>query len=268
MREIMKKLQRLLICTVLSISLFSCGEEKKPAVSELQTEATEVTTAENPDNEFSLPEFDPMAGINITAEPLTEAEVPDNWHEISYGSLSLMVPPDVVESDMTNMDYYFVNEKKTIRAMFMQDAQHWEKNMDYSDEDYPAMTDENLKKAFAELGIVYDGTRPSLNKAMLSVTEGDSTDSNAESFELIAALKAQCIGMLFPGVYYFETDGTDVFVYFYEGIDFDPSAPEDEHKAVWVDAYTDDETVYSLLITATSQEEALKIASTVKAFKE
>lgn len=260
----MKRISVLLFAAALMLSLAACGKNDKPASSEILTEASESTGADDTDYGFEIPEFDPMAGINITAEPLTEADVPDDWHEVSYGSLSLMVPPDVVENEETNMAYYFVNEEKTVRVMFMEEPQQWEKNKDYSDEEYPDMTDENLKKAFAELGVVYDGTRPSLNKALLSVTEADRTDSNAESFELIAALKAQCIGMFFPGVHYLESDGKDVFVYFYEGIKFDPSAPQEEHNSVWVEVFTDDETLYSLIITAASQEEVLKIASTIK----
>lgn len=260
----MKRISVLLFAAALMLSLAACGKNDKPASSEILTEASESTGADDTDYGFEIPEFDPMAGINITAEPLTEADVPDDWHEVSYGSLSLMVPPDVVENEETNMAYYFVNEEKTVRVMFMEDPQQWEKNKDYSDEEYPDMTDENLKKAFAELGVVYDGTRPSLNKALLSVTEADRTDSNAESFELIAALKAQCIGMFFPGVHYLESDGKDVFVYFYEGIKFDPSAPQEEHNSVWVEVFTDDETLYSLIITAASQEEVLEIASTIK----
>lgn len=260
----MKRISVLLFAAALMLSLAACGKNDKPASSEILTEASESTGADDTDYGFEIPEFDPMAGINITAEPLTEADVPDDWHEVSYGSLSLMVPPDVVENEETNMAYYFVNEEKTVRVMFMEEPQQWEKNKDYSDEEYPDMTDENLKKAFAELGIVYDGTRPSLNKALLSVTEADRTDSNAESFELIAALKAQCIGMFFPGVHYLESDGKDVFVYFYEGIKFDPSAPQEEHNSVWVEVFTDDETLYSLIITAASQEEVLEIASTIK----
>lgn len=260
----MKRISVLLLAAALMLSLAACGKNDKPVSSEILTEASESTGADDTDYGFEIPEFDPMAGINITAEPLTEADVPDDWHEVSYGSLSLMVPPDVVENEETNMAYYFVNEEKTVRVMFMEEPQQWEKNKDYSDEEYPDMTDENLKKAFAELGVVYDGTRPSLNKALLSVTEADRTDSNAESFELIAALKAQCIGMFFPGVHYLESDDKDVFVYFYEGIKFDPSAPQEEHNSVWVEVFTDDETLYSLIITAASQEEVLEIASTIK----
>lgn len=260
----MKRISVLFLATALVFSLAACNKNDKPASSEILTEASESTGADDTDYGFEIPEFDPMAGINITAEPLTEADVPDDWHEVSYGSLSLMVPPDVVENEETNMAYYFVNEEKTVRVMFMEEPQQWEKNKDYSDEEYPDMTDENLKKAFAELGVVYDGTRPSLNKALLSVTEADRTDSNAESFELIAALKAQCIGMFFPGVHYLESDGKDVFAYFYEGIKFDPSAPQEEHNSVWVEVFTDDETLYSLIITAASQEEVLEIASTIK----
>lgn len=260
----MKRISVLLFAAALMLSLAACGKNDKPVSSEILTEASESTGADDTDYGFEIPEFDPMAGINITAEPLTVADVPDDWHEVSYGSLSLMVPPDVVENEETNMAYYFVNEEKTVRVMFMEEPQQWEKNKDYSDEEYPDMTDENLKKAFAELGVVYDGTRPSLNKALLSVTEADRTDSNAESFELIAALKAQCIGMFFPGVHYLESDGKDVFVYFYEGIKFDPSVPQEEHNSVWVEVFTDDETLYSLIITAASQEEVLEIASTIK----
>lgn len=260
----MKRISVLFLAAALVFSLAACNKNDKPASSEILTEASESNVADAADYEFEFPEFDPMAGINITAEPLNETDVPDDWHEVSYGSLSLMVPSDVVESQETKRAYYFVNEEKTIRVMFMEEPQQWEKNKDYSDEEYPDMTDENLKKAFEELGIVYDGTRPSLNKALLSVTEADRTDSNAESFKLIATLKAQCIGMFFPGVHYLESDGKDVFVYFYEGIKFDPSAPQEEHNSVWVEVFTDDETIYSLIITAASQEEALRIASTIK----
>ncbi|MBR1738948.1 MAG: hypothetical protein IJ737_01535 [Ruminococcus sp.] len=261
----MRKYLAVLICCVLAAAMAACGKEPAEETTVQSSEAA-ADISEDDDTGFGLPEFDPHAGINMTAVPLDSYEIPDDWERYSDGTVSFMAPAGLEKKDNSlSGTPVFQSEDKVIMLWFFE-PHDW--SVPDDDEDTAAdpeeMTTEEEIAAFRELGIEHEGSRLSLYKGLLSFTEKDRTEENAEAFERLARLKAECIGMAFPGVRYLSEGGRDIFVHYYEGVFYDPASEEDEHKAVWVSAFRDENTEQSVMIRSGSQEMTEMIASTAR----
>jgi len=274
----MKRILAILSAAAMALSVTACG---KNAESSSQHE-TEIAS----DDEFKLdiPPFDSRAGINMTAEPMPDlGDIPSDWHEITNGKLTFMVPADVKMSEGGSSIKSAKSADKAINIMFF-NGNDWTVQSDYADVldseaasdaegeydelGYPKtgdLTDEKTEKYMAAMGYEYDGSQLSRYKALLSMTSADRTEDNAEAFDYLATLKASMFGMVYPKVRYLESDGIPVYFETYAGLTYDPAeADEDaEYKSLWVSAFAEPDLEYTAMIRANSQEEALMIASTV-----
>ena len=251
---------------------------------------------------YEMPAFDPLAGIDITAEPLPEmGDIPDDWKRISDGRLSFCVPPDVELGERILTLRTAKNSDNTVKVMFM-DGNDWKAlnengyEIDYEEYGlsqeqidnikameaeeaskaekeaeelgYPGdedITNEKTEKYMAAMGYEYDGSQLSKYKALLSMTSADRTDDNAEAFDYLATLKALSFGIVYPGVYGFEAGDTPVYLHVYPGLleaYTDFKQPE-KYRSVWVGAFVEPDLEYTALISANSHKEALMIASTI-----
>ena len=307
----MKRALTFLIMAAMAFTAVSCGQTDESAADTEAVEATiEETTADEIEEiiktiEASIPVYDKHAGINIKAEPLPDTEdIPSDWHEVSNGRISFMVPADVeydkfeydLEDGSTYKSEYARSEDRRISIMFF-DGNNWkEKESETEDYDvgeslkevYDSLNDEdierikqvyidkgyceplddseeNITENMTKLGFEYDGTRESLYRNLLEFSEDMLTDDNGEAFEFMAQLKAVVLGMSYPGIYYTETDGRPVYIHQYSGASYDPSKEKkSEYKAVWVGAFASPDMEYTALVRGSSPEETLQIASTIK----
>ena len=275
----MKRTLAILSAAVLALSVTACGKNDK---SSSQPETEKATSG---DFELDIPRFDSRAGINMTAEPMPEAgEIPSDWHEITNGKLAFMVPADVEMSEGGSSIKSARSADRAVNIMFFSDND-WTAESSYADvldseaasdaDDeydelgYPEtgdLTDEKTAKNMKAMGYEFDGTQLSRYRILLSMTEADETEDNAEAFDYLATLKASMFGMTYPRVRYLESDGVPVYFETYAGLSYDPAeADEDaEYKSLWVSAFVEPDLEYTAMIKANSQEEALMIASTVR----
>ena len=258
----MKKLIVLSVLLALTVQAVSCGMDdntKNPA-AEISTAATSSSSADD-DDPFSV---DPMAGIELTAQPIADYSLPDDWIEISDGNMTFTVPPDLEKERLK-----YISQDTGDYVMFIGPTS-WEKyDSSYIDEDFPKLSGEPLSKAFSELGIEFDGSRKDLYRALLSVTPDIRTDENAESFETAALMKSQVIGNWFPEVFVSGTPDSPVYTLIYLGAlttysDFKDSYVSGEHTAALVIAFPDENTECSAMIYGDSFETMLKMASSAK----
>jgi len=248
----------------------------------------------------TMPEFDPRAGINLSIDPMPEiAEIPADWHEVTDDKLTFKVPADVQLGG--NVMKIAQNEDSTLVVGFLGET-HWnEESLDsdmmydtYFDTSYLSGEDletaekqveefeeyasetvrergypvdgemENIEDDMKAMGLEYDGSGLSMYRALLSVTEKDRTDDNAEAFEHIAMAKALVFGDKYPGMRYLEADGVPVYLCTYPNSLSDRKAGITEYKRLWISAFVEPDLGYTALINARSMEEALQIASTIK----
>ena len=249
----MRIISVLLLSAVLIVSAVSCGKAEK------QSEETAAETVSAEDYVF-----DPMAGIDMTAQAIPETAIPDDWKEITDGNIALMVP-----SDMEGKRIKYATSDNENYVMFM-GVQEWERyDESFSDEEYPQLNGENLRNAFADVGIEFDGSRRDLYRALLETTSAVRTDENAESFETIALMKSQVLGNLFPEVFVSETADGPVYVLIFLGAmtsytDFKDSYVPGEHTAALVVAFRDENTECTALIRGSSFDTMMKMASSVR----
>ena len=303
-----KKYITLTLAAALALSAVSCGKTEEAAVTEVAEETTaESTTEDEYDlnsklesavgalDELEMPDFDRHAGINMKAEPLPEtAAIPDDWHEVSNGIISFMVPADVEyehnEFDLGNGKTYKSDKAqgsdKYVTIMFY-DGNDWSAEEEEDEDEYQIddadleaarkeldekgypeegyISDEKTAEYLAEMGFDYDSTRESEYRALLEFNEDMRTDDNEEAFEYLAVIKAETFGMAFPRVYYTETDGKPVYIHEYPGIYFDPSESADkQYKSMWIGAFASPDMEYTALVRGHDKAEALQIASTIK----
>ena len=315
-RTDMKKTILSLLIAAMTFSAVSCGKTDEPA-AETET-AAEVTEESTDDSNYEyttsaeeledvlngideiLPVFNSHAGINMKAEPMPETEpIPDDWHEVSNGLISFMVPQDVefdsFEYDLGNGDTYksttAKSEDRRITIMFF-DGNDWKAKAEeeddgtdalketfddeaiekieeiYADKGYSDKVDineEDTVRYMSELGLDYDGSRESLYRALFEFDESMQTDENEAAFEYIAQLKAEIIGMMYPGVYYMEAGGKPVYIHKYAGVYYDPSKEKkDGYKSVWIGAFASPDMEYTALVRGSDEAEALQIVSSMK----
>ncbi|WP_298529162.1 hypothetical protein [uncultured Ruminococcus sp.] len=319
----MKKSMRstaFMLAAFLSFAAVSCGqtEESSPAAESGSTSVSVTETAEHTvdleteigrfeykietakEQIATMPEFDPRAGINLTAEPMPEVgEIPSDWHEITNGKLTFKVPAEVKLGDHALK--VAQNEDSTLVVGFLGET-HWDEestDLDtvydtYFDTSYLSGEDleaaekqveeyeeyvsetvrergypvdgelKNIEDDMKAMGLEYDGSGLSKYRALLSVTEKDRTDDNAEAFEHIAMQKALTFGDKYPGIRYLEADGVPVYLCTYQNSKSAIRAGDTEYKRLWISAFAEPDLEYNALINARSMEEALQIASTIK----
>lgn len=272
----MKRTFAILAAAVLACSVTACGKDDK---SSSQSKAE--TTAADDGYDLDMARFDNRAGIDLTVEAMPDTgEIPSDWHEITNGKLTLSVPADVKLKEGGSSIRSAKNADNTVNIMFFGDND-WsvetetstlfdsEADSETDDLGYPKdgdLTDEKTAKYMKDMGFDWDGSQLSTYKCLLSMTSADETDDNAEAFDYLATLKAVTFGMSFPKVRYLEADGVPVYFETYAGITFDPAkfAEDDEYRSLWVSVFVEPDLEYTAMIKASSQDEALQIASTIK----
>ena len=271
----MKRTLAILAAAVLACSVTACGKDDKSS-SQASSEK-----ASSDDFELDMPHFDNRAGIDMTAEPMPDTgEIPSDWHEITNGKLTFSVPEDVKLKEGGSSIKSAKNADNTVNIMFFGEND-WSVETEYSTlsdsevEDevdnlgYPKdddLTDEKTAKYMKDMDFDWDGSQLSTYKCLFSLTSSDETDDKAEAFDYLATLKAATFGMSFPRVNYLEADGVPVYFEAYAGLKFDPAEAkaDDEYSSLWVSAFVEPDLEYTAMIKASSQEEALQIASTIK----
>lgn len=277
----MKKTLFVFIAAAMLLAAVSCGKDGKKTSSdeaspnvtaETTTRSVEdilaeyTTTAEELEKQIAEMKETVMERVDLTAQKLQNYEIPDDWKEISDGRIKLLVPPDVEDKKTSTSELIrgkFQNEDKSV-AVTITNGNDWNEHYEAEDEDnyFPEISEEKIVKAFKELGIDYDGTRTSFYKAVLSFTSADRTDENAEAFDTAALAKGLCF-MTFPEVFYGDHDGHDVYAHGYPPINPLGKKSKNSDCKLWVGAFADSNTEYTLMVTARSREEALMICSTI-----
>lgn len=271
----MKKTLTALIAAAMTFTAVSCGKKADSSAPETAAETTNsiadilqsTTTAEELEQEIAKMKEQAMERVDLTAKPLPEYTVPDDWHEISDGRVKLLVPADVEDKSSSTGTLIlgkFMNEDKSVSVITMEgnDWSEHEEDGDEVDNYFPEISEKNYTKAFKELGLDYDGTRTSFYKAVLSFTSADRTDENAEAFNVAALAKGMCF-YAFPEVYYKESDGHDIYAHAYFAENMLGKTTNADNSKYWVGAFADSNTEYTLIVNARSQEEALMICSTL-----
>jgi len=226
-----------------------------------------TTTAEELEEQIAEMRVQAMKRADLTAQPIPEYDIPGDWKEMSDGRIKFLVPPDVVEntsSKSTLIPGSFRNEDKSVAVIIM-NGNDWNEYYETEDEDsyFPEVSEENVVKAFRELGIDYDGTRASFYRAVLSFTSADRTDENAWAFDTAALAKGLCF-LTFPEVFCKDSDGHDIYAHGYASENLLGKKSKNSDSKFWVGAFADSNTEYTLMVTARSREEALMICSTIE----
>ncbi|MBR5682063.1 MAG: hypothetical protein IKW96_02105 [Ruminococcus sp.] len=279
----MKKTLTVLMAAAMLLTAVSCGKDGKKTFSdeaapnvtaEITTKSIEdilaeyTTTAEELEKQISEMKETAMERVDLTAQKLQNYEIPDDWKEMSDGRIKFLVPPDVEDKTTSKSKLImgkFQNEDRSVAVTIMNGNdwnEHYEAEAEDEDDYFPEVSEENVVKAFKELGIDYDGTRTSFYKAVLSFTSADRTDENAKAFDTAALAKGLCF-LTFPEVFYGDHDGHDVYAHGYPPINSLGKKSKDSDCKFWVGAFADSNTEYTLMVTARSREEALMICSTI-----
>ncbi|MBP5379385.1 MAG: hypothetical protein J6Y64_07585 [Ruminococcus sp.] len=281
----MKRTLTAITVAVMLLTAVSCGKTEKKTSSveaasivtaETTTRSLEdilaeyTTTAEELEEQLAEMKETAKERVDLTAQPIPEYDIPDDWKKMSDGRIEFLVPPDVVDntsSTSTLIPGKYQNEDKSVSVIIM-NGNDWNEHDESEDvEDYfPEVTEEKTIKALKELGIEYDGTRTSFYKAVLSFTSADRTDENAEAFDTAALAKGLCF-LIFPEVFYKDSDGHDIYAHGYSSETMLGKKSKNSDSKFWVGAFADSNTEYTLMVTARSREEALKICSTIKVLK-
>jgi hypothetical protein len=225
-----------------------------------------TTTAEELEEQIAEMKVQAMERADLTAQPIPEYDIPGDWKEISDGRLKMLVPPEVKgeSSSGSIISGNFRSEDKSVVILIME-GNDWNEHYGTEDEDdyFPEISEENVVKAFNELGIDYDGTRTSFYKAVLSFTSADRTDENAGAFDTAALAKGLCF-LTFPEVFYKDSDGHDIYAHGYLSETLLGKKSKNSDSKFWVGAFADSNTEYTLMVTARSRDEALMICSTIE----
>jgi len=278
----MKKKFAALAAVIMAFSAVSCSKKEEKASDETAVETTaeadsqdiddllteKTTTAEELEKAKKEMKRSALERVDITAQPIPEYEIPADWHEVSDGRIKMLVPSDVTEQTTGNGSIVlgkFLNEDKSVSVIAMKGNDWSKKEEDDDSENYfPEVNDESIAKAFAELGIDYDGTRTSFYKAVLSFTGADRTKENADAFEIAALAKGFCF-FAFPEVFYRDANGHDIYAHGYslEGLTGE-KFPESNDARFWVGAFADSNTEYTFMVKGKTREEALMMCSTIE----
>ncbi len=246
------------------------AEETEPVTAEdttLNLLEEYSASPEEVDEAVSLIKETAKKAVDLTAQPIPEFTVPDDWHQITDGKVSLYVPSDVTELASGSLKR-FQNEDKSIIILFMS-GNDW--SQEEEDETFtqliPEAKTENTIKAFAGLGIEYDGTRRSFYRAALSFTSADRTEENAEDFDAAVIAKGLAFD-IYPEIFFMEKDGKDFYAHGMNTLlpDYSLEAgsqePDPDYHNIWLGAFADDNIEYTVMIKTPTKEESLHIAST------
>ena len=277
----MKRTLAIFLAAAIAVTAVSCGKAAKETASEEEnitvSETTSLdldallseytTTAEELEQQLAEMKETAMERVDLTAKPIPEYTIPDDWKEMSDGRMKFLVPPDVEDQTSSTGSLIlgkYRNEDKSVSVIIMKGNDWSEHEEDEEDNYFPEASEENYTKAFSELGLDYDGTRTSFYKAVLSFTSADRTEENAEAFDNAALAKGLCF-LTFPEVYYVCSDGHDIYAHGYpsEGLNGE-KYPESNDARFWVGAFADSNTEYTLMVQGSSKEEALMICSTIE----
>ena len=266
----MKKTLTALITAAIALTAVSCSNknENKPSETESTTASeavtAEVTTEEETEDELTKRireelEEDMKRCDDITLQELPEYDIPDDWHEINNGTVKMLVPPDVEETEKMDSSWVsneYQNEDDSIHIIF-HDWSKWDSGW-VGTPAYPDLTGEDVEKAFAELGLDYDGTKASFIKAVSSFTGAEKTRDNEEAYR-IASIEKAVEFQLYASVFHDLSDGHDVFI---KG-DYNKYSPDKEMGHAIVLIFSDGNNEYSVRVEAPSEEEILMMCSTI-----
>ena len=267
----MKKTLITLAVAAMAFTAVSCGNKKedKPSETEITTASEavtdEVTTEEETEDELTIRlreelEEDMKRCDDITLQELPEYDIPDDWHEINNGIVRMLVPPDVEETekmDSSRVSNEYQNEDDSIHIIF-HDWSKWDEGW-VGTPAYPDLTGEDVEKAFAELGLDYDGTRASFIKAVSSFTSTEKTRDNAEAYR-IASIEKAVEFHFYEAIFHNLSDGHDVFI---KG-DYNKYSPDKEMGHAFVLIFSDGNNEYPVRVEAPSEEEILMMCSTIE----
>lgn len=267
----MKRTLTALITAAMAFTAVSCGNknEDKPSETESTTASEavtdEVTTEEETEDELTKRireelEEDMKRCDDITLQELPEYDIPDDWHEINNGIVKMLVPPDVEETekmDSSRVSNEYQNEDDSIHIIF-HDWSKWDSGW-VGTPAYPDLTGEDVEKAFAELGLDYDGTRASFIKAVSSFTGAEKTRDNAEAYR-IASIEKAVEFHFYEAIFHNLSDGHDVFINgdYYKNYD-----DEEIMDHAYVLIFSDGNNEYPVRVEAPSEEEILMMCSTI-----
>ena len=266
----MKKTLIAFAAAVMAFTAVSCSDTKedKPSENENTTAyevvADEVTTEEETEDEFTKIlreelEEDMERCADITLQELSEYDIPDDWHEINNGTVKMLVPPDVEETekmDSSSVSNEYQNEDDSIHIVFY-DWCKWDDGW-LGTSAFPNLTGDDVKKAFSELRIDYDGSRASLIKAVSSFTSADRTAENEMAYR-IASIEKAIEFQYYASVFHNLSDGHDVYI---KG-NYNRLLSGSEISRVYALIYSDGNSEYSLLVEGHSEEEILMMCSTI-----
>ena len=266
----MKKTLIVFAAAAMAFTAVSCSETKedKPSEKENTTAsvavADEVTTEEETEDELTKIlreelEEDMERCADITLQELPEYDIPDDWHEINNGTVRMLIPPDVKETekmDSSSVSNEYQNEDDSIHIVFY-DWNKWDEGW-LGTSAFPNLTGDDVKKAFSELGIDYDGTRASLIKAVSSFTSADRAADNEMSYR-IASIEKAIEFQYYASVFHNLSDGHDVYI---KG-NYNRLLSDNEISRVYVLIFSDGNSEYSLLVEGPSEEEVLMMCSTI-----
>lgn len=267
----MKKTLIAFAAAVMAFTAVSCSDTKedKPSENENTTAyevvADEVTTEEETEDEFTKIlreelEEDMERCADITLQELSEYDIPDDWHEINNGTVKMLVPPDVEETekmDSSSVSNEYQNEDDSIHIVFY-DWCKWDDGW-LGTSAFPNLTGDDVKKAFSELRIDYDGSRASLIKAVSSFTSADKTSDNEEAYR-IASIEKAVEFHFYEAIFHNLSDGHDVFI---KG-DYNKYSPDKEMGHAFVLIFSDGNNEYPVRVEAPSEEEILMMCSTIE----
>ena len=195
-------------------------------------------------------------GVDITVQPFPECgEIPDDWKEISYESVSMRIPPDFEEEE--NAAHYIkktYGKKDSFETAYIVEKMKFDNGL-IKNYTYPEITEEVVANAFKELGIDYDGTPLSTYKAVLSLTSEMRTDQNAESFEQ-AMLAKEIFLSDSSEVFYKQINGHEVYI----------KKAENGSDGFWcfsAELFVNSKESYSVEVIGDTLEDALKMCSTI-----
>lgn len=267
----MKRTLIALTAAAMVFTAVSCSnkKEEKNTASEI-TAASEAVTDEVTTEEVTIDEEAEQRnkenreymkrkaeeGVDITPQPFPECgDVPDDWKEISYESVSMRIPPDFEEEE-TSLSYIkeSYGKKDTFETAYIVQKMKFDYGL-IKDYTYPEITEEVVSNAFKELGIEYDGTPLSTYRAVLSLTSEKRTDNNAEYFEQ-AMLAKEMMLKDSSEVYYKQINGYDVYY----------KKAEDGQDGFWcfsIELFVNSKESYSIEVVGDTLEEALMMCSSV-----
>ena len=253
--------------SAMAFTAVSCSSKKEEnasvagnttAAKTISTEETaeEVTVDAEAEGNRKYMKGKAEEGVDITVQPFPECgDIPDDWKEISYESVSMRIPPEFEEEE--NAAHYIkktYGKKDSFETAYIVQKMKSDNGL-IKNYTYPEITEEVVANAFKELGIEYDGTPLSTYKAVLSLTSEMRTDQNAEYFEQ-AMLAKEMFLKESSEVYYRQINGYDVYY----------KKDEDGKDGFWcfsIELFVNSKESYSVEVIGDTLEDALMMCSTI-----